>query len=58
MKRNTSGVYTPIVSLPDHEHDNLDRHPWADSITFTDIAEAFNVDNLFDLENIPSPKLS
>jgi hypothetical protein len=36
VKRNTSGVHTPIVSLPDQEHDNLDRHPWADSITFAD----------------------
>jgi hypothetical protein len=58
VERNTSGLHMPIVSLPDQEHDNLDRHPWADSITFADIAEAFNVDNLFDLENIPSPKLS
>jgi len=58
VERNTSGVDTPIVSLHDQEHDNLDGHPWADSITLEDIAEAFNVDNLFDLENIPSPKLS
>ena len=56
--KHNSGLHTPIVSSPVQEHDNLDGHPWADSITLEDIAEAFNVDNLFDLENIPSPKLS
>jgi hypothetical protein len=25
VERNTSGLHTPIVSLPDQEHDNLDR---------------------------------
>ena len=51
--KHNSGLHMPIVSSPVQEHDNLDGHPWADSITFADIAEAFNVDNLFDLENIP-----
>ena len=56
--KHNSGLHTPIVSSPVQEHDNLDGHPWAESSTFADIAEAFDVDNLFDLENIPSPKLS
>ena len=56
--KHNSGLHMPIVSSPVQEHDNLDGHPWADSITFADIADVFNVDNLFDLENIPSPKLS
>ena len=56
--KHNSGLHTPIVSSPVQEHDNLDGHSWADSITFADIAEAFNVDNLFDLDNILSPKLS
>ena len=51
--KHNSGLHTPIVLSPVQEHDNLDGHPWADSITFADIAEAFNVDNLFDLENTP-----
>jgi hypothetical protein len=50
--KHNSGLHTPIVLSPVQEHDNLDGHPWADSITFADIAEAFNVDNLFDLERI------
>jgi hypothetical protein len=56
--KHNSGLHMPIVSSPVQEHDNLDGHSWADSITFADIAEAFNVDNLFDLDNILSPKLS
>ena len=52
--KHNSGLHIPIVSSPVQEHDtgNLDGHSWADSITFTDIAETFNVDNLFDLDNI------
>ena len=50
--KHNSGLHTPIVSSPVQEHDNLDAHPWADStgFTFADIAEAFNEDNLFDLD--------
>lgn len=57
--KHSNGLHTPIIpSSPVQEHDHLDGHPWAESSTFADIAEAFDVDNLFDLENIPSPKLS
>ena len=54
----SSGLHTPIAPSPATDGDGLDaEHPWAEN-GFADIGDAFDVDNLFDLENIPSPKLS
>lgn len=59
----SSGLHTPlhVTSSPVHIKDELDdelAHPWAESGGFTDIGEAFDVDNLFDIGNIPSPRVN
>ncbi|XP_033752519.1 forkhead box protein J1-B-like [Pecten maximus] len=59
----SSGLHTPIhttpspVTIKDDLDDEL-AHPWAESGGFADIGEAFDVDNLFDIGNIPSPRVN
>lgn len=50
-----SGLNTPVGQSPVHEHDDLD-HPWLDRADLN-IDTPFDVDNLFDIENIPSPHI-
>lgn len=51
-----SGLNTPVASSPVHEHDE-NAHPWFDRNDH-DSDTPFDVDNLFDIENIPSPHIS
>lgn len=55
-EHNKSGLNTPIAPSPAPEDHTDTEHPWAMN-GFDDIGDAFDVDNLFDLENIPSPKI-
>ena len=51
---HNSGLNTPLSSSPARDL----SHPWADDRTDIDQAfAAFDVDNLFDLGNIPSPRI-
>jgi hypothetical protein len=49
-----SGLSTPIAPSPVRDLDEV--HPWATNRTDIDDAiAAFDLDNLFDMANIPSP---
>lgn len=50
-----SGLNTPVAPSPVHEN-NENEHPWFDR-TDLNIDTPFDVDNLFDIENIPSPHI-
>lgn len=50
-----SGLNTPVAPSPVHENDEND-HPWFDR-TDLNVETHFDVDNLFDIENIPSPHI-
>lgn len=57
---DAAGLHTPIhvsaspVLVQAPEDPVL--HPWAEHGGYADIGQAFDVDNLFDIGNIPSPK--
>lgn len=50
-----SGLNTPVAPSPVHENEEND-HPWFDR-TDLNLDTPFDVDNLFDIENIPSPHI-
>ena len=52
-----SGLNTPVASSPVHYLDES-AHPWFDNKNEYNIDTPFDVDNLFDIENIPSPSVS
>ena len=55
LQQQRRGLHTPIAPSPVHEDEN--DHPWLERNDFTAFDSAFDVDNLFDIENIPSPHL-
>ena len=55
IQEQRSGLHTPIAPSPVHEDEN--DHPWLERNDFNGFDSAFDVDNLFDIENIPSPHL-
>ncbi|KAK3579229.1 hypothetical protein CHS0354_033298 [Potamilus streckersoni] len=50
-----SGLHTPIAPSPVHDHEG--NHPWSEGVDLEQMSTAFDVDNLFDIDNIPSPAL-
>ncbi|XP_064634132.1 forkhead box protein J1-B-like [Lineus longissimus] len=56
----SSGLHTPIAPSPIHDGcSDIDfSHPWAESrLDLDEAIAAFDVDNLFDVDNIPSPRV-
>jgi hypothetical protein len=54
----SSGLHTPISPSPIHEGEIDFSHPWAESrLDLDEAIAAFDVDNLFDVESIPSPRI-